>query len=102
MAPPPERPVEPADIARARVAVADIVRQTPVLPSLTLSEHTDAEVVLKAENLQRTGSFKNPGALKKIPPPGAPISRGGTSGAAGTHAGGGAHAARSPAAPYAA
>src|SRR5262249_39926369 len=44
MAPAPGRTVEPADIARARVAVADIVRQTPVLPSLTLSEHTGAEV----------------------------------------------------------
>ena len=44
----------------------DIARRTPVLPSLTLSERTGTEVVLKAENLQRTGSFKIRGALNKL------------------------------------
>ena len=62
----PAQTVSSADIARARAAVADVVRQTPVLPSQTLSDVTGAEVVLKAENLQRTGSFKVRGAVNKI------------------------------------
>jgi threonine dehydratase len=94
MAAAPERTVEPADITRARVAVADIVRQTPVLPSLTLSEHTGADVVLKAENLQRTGSFKIRGALNKLAALGERCSRGVTAGSAGNHAWACAQAAR--------
>src|SRR5919198_4398561 len=93
-APAPERTVEPADIARARTAVADVVRHTPVLPSLTLSERTGAEVVLKAENLQRTGSFKIRGALNKLAALGDRCSRGVTAGSAGNHAWACAQAAR--------
>ncbi len=94
-APAPEHTVEIADIARARVAVADVVRQTPVLPSLTLSERTGAEVVLKAENLQRTGSFKIRGALNKLAALGDRCARGVTAGSAGNHAWACAQAARS-------
>jgi len=47
-----------ADVERARAAVADVVRRTPVLPSATLTERCGTPVVLKAESLQRTGSFK--------------------------------------------
>src|SRR3954451_5326703 len=85
-APAPERTVDAACIARARAAVADVVRQTPVLPSLTLSERTGAEVVLKAENLQRTGSFKIRGALNKLSALGERCARGVTAGSAGNHA----------------
>ena len=56
----------PADIERAREAAADVVRHTPVLPSATLTDSLGAEVVLKAESLQRTGSFKIRGALNKL------------------------------------
>jgi threonine dehydratase len=90
-----ERTVEPADIARARDAVADVARRTPVLPSLTLSERTGAEVVLKAENLQRTGSFKIRGALNKLAALGERCARGVTAGSAGNHAWACAQAARS-------
>ena len=46
--PAPERTVEAADIERARHAVADIARHTPVVPSLTVSRRAGTEVVLKA------------------------------------------------------
>jgi threonine dehydratase len=51
-----------ADIAAARERIAGIARVTPVYPSETLSRLTGREVLLKAENLQRTGSFKLRGA----------------------------------------
>src|SRR4051794_14815074 len=94
-APAPEHTVEIADIARARVAVADVARQTPVLPSLTLSERTGTDVVLKAESLQRTGSFKIRGALNKLAALGDRCARGVTAGSAGNHAWACAQAARS-------
>jgi threonine dehydratase len=94
-APAPEQTVSPADIARARAAVADVARQTPVLPSQTLSDVTGAEVVLKAENLQRTGSFKIRGALAKLSALGERCARGVTAGSAGNHAWACAQAARS-------
>src|SRR3954462_10607125 len=53
-------------IAAARAAGADLVRHTPVLSSRSLSEDCGGTVVLKAENLQRTGSFKLRGALNKL------------------------------------
>jgi threonine dehydratase len=53
-------------VARARAAGADIVRRTPILTSQTISDRTGGRVVLKAENLQRTGSFKLRGALAKL------------------------------------
>jgi threonine dehydratase len=90
-----EQTVEPADIARARDAVADVARHTPVLPSLTLSQRTGADVVLKAENLQRTGSFKIRGALNKLAALGDRCARGVTAGSAGNHAWACAQAARS-------
>jgi threonine dehydratase len=93
-APAPEQTVSPDDIARARAAVADVVRHTPVLPSQTLSDVTGAEVVLKAENLQRTGSFKIRGALAKLAALGERCRRGVTAGSAGNHAWACAQAAR--------
>jgi len=87
--------VEPADVARARRAVADVARHTPVLPSLTLSERTGTDVVLKAESLQRTGSFKIRGALNKLAALGDRCARGVTAGSAGNHAWACAQAARS-------
>jgi threonine dehydratase len=53
-------------IGAARGAGADLVRHTPVLSSRSLSEDCGGTVVLKAENLQRTGSFKLRGALNKL------------------------------------
>ena len=58
--------VDLADIEAARVMTADVAKRTPVITSLTLSEDIGGNVVLKAENLQRTGSFKLRGAINKL------------------------------------
>jgi reactive intermediate/imine deaminase len=55
-----------ADIAAARPAVATIARHTPVLSTRTISERIGGRLMLKAENLQRTGSFKVRGASAKL------------------------------------
>jgi len=82
------------DIARAQAAVADVARHTPVLPSATLSERCGGDVVLKAESLQRTGSFKIRGALNRLAALGDGCARGVVCGSAGNHAQALAHAAR--------
>ncbi len=81
-------------IARAHGAIGDVVRHTPVLPSQTLSERCGAQVVLKAENLQRTGSFKVRGALNKLDAVGDTCLSGVVCGSAGNHAQALAFAAR--------
>jgi threonine dehydratase len=53
-------------IRRAREVVADVARDTQVIESRYLSRTTGGTIALKAENLQRTGSFKLRGALNKI------------------------------------
>lgn len=50
----------------AHRAASEVARQTPVLSSAELSERCGGTVVLKAECLQRTGSFKLRGALEKL------------------------------------
>jgi threonine dehydratase len=82
------------DVRRARGAIADVAKRTPVLPSLTLTEQVGADVTLKAESLQRTGSFKLRGALNKLAALGEDCARGVTAGSAGNHAWALAHAAR--------
>jgi threonine dehydratase len=83
-----------ADVERARAAVCDVVGRTPVLPSQTLSERCGGQIVVKAENLQRTGSFKLRGALNKLATLGAGCERGVVAGSAGNHAWALADAAR--------
>lgn len=51
-----------ADVERARPIVASVVHRTPLLTSRSLGERIGANAYLKAENLQRTGSFKPRGA----------------------------------------
>ena len=58
--------IGPEDIAAARPAVKRVARHTPVLSSRTLSERCGGVVALKAENLQRTGSFKARGTSAKL------------------------------------
>lgn len=70
--------VRPADIVAAREALAGVVRATPVTPSRALGALVegpgsaagqlpgDGPVLLKCENLQRTGSFKIRGAYRRI------------------------------------
>jgi threonine dehydratase len=54
------------DFERARERLDGVARVTPVYSSDTISRLTGREVWLKAENLQRTGSFKIRGAFNKI------------------------------------
>jgi len=54
------------DLERARERVAGIARLTPVYGSETFSRLAGRDVHLKAENLQRTGSFKVRGAVNKL------------------------------------
>lgn len=61
-----DRTIDLSDIVRARDAVATVARVTPVLTSRTFSERCGSTVVLKTENLQRTGSFKIRGAAAKL------------------------------------
>ena len=83
------------DIRRAAAAAVGLVRETPVLSSQTLTERTGAKVALKAENLQRTGSFKLRGALAKIASlDDLECAHGVVAGSAGNHAQAVAYAAR--------
>jgi threonine dehydratase len=54
------------EIERARERLDGIARVTPVYPSETFSRLAGRPVSLKAENLQRTGSFKIRGAYVRI------------------------------------
>jgi threonine dehydratase len=53
-------------VTAAAMRIAGAVERTPMLHSRTLSHLTGAEVWLKFENLQFTGSFKERGALNKL------------------------------------
>ena len=53
-------------IKEAKSTIKDIVKETPLIESVKMSEKTGANVYLKCENLQKTGSFKIRGACNKI------------------------------------
>jgi threonine dehydratase len=55
-----------SDIKEARSRLQGVARATPVYGSETLSRQVGRPVSLKAENLQRTGSFKVRGAVNKL------------------------------------
>lgn len=55
-----------ADILAAAARIAPYIHRTPIVESATLSRATSTRLGLKAENLQRTGSFKARGALNAI------------------------------------
>jgi threonine dehydratase len=55
-----------ADVERARERLAGVARVTPVVRSATFSGIAGRDVWLKAENLQRTGSFKVRGAVNRV------------------------------------
>src|SRR5918992_1850277 len=57
---------EIADIEAARRRLAGIARETPLYHSETFTRLAGRPVLLKAENLQRTGSFKIRGAYNTI------------------------------------
>ncbi len=54
------------DIARARERLRGILKPTPMLRSATLERMLEAEIYLKPENLQKTGSFKLRGAYNRV------------------------------------
>jgi threonine dehydratase len=54
-----------ADIQRARERLRGVAQVTPIHYSETFSLRTGRTVMLKAENLQRTGAFKVRGAVNK-------------------------------------
>ena len=54
------------DVVAAREILRDVISPTPVIYSRALSELVGGTVYLKAENLQRTGSFKIRGGYVRI------------------------------------
>ncbi|HEU0103776.1 MAG TPA: threonine ammonia-lyase [Mycobacteriales bacterium] len=59
-------PVDLADVQAARELLRGVVRTTPLEGSRPLSADVGGPVLLKCENLQRTGSFKLRGAYVRI------------------------------------
>jgi threonine dehydratase len=55
-----------ADVEAAAERIAGRVVRTPALSSETVSHATGAEVVLKLDNLQATGAFKERGAANRL------------------------------------
>jgi threonine dehydratase len=75
-----------ADITAARDVAGAVAKHTPVVSSVSLSDSFGHPVVLKAESLQRTGSFKIRGAMNKLASLGPLAKAGVTAGSAGNHA----------------
>jgi threonine dehydratase len=84
----------PAYISAARERGKGVVLHTPVIPSAYLSQRFGGKIVLKAENLQRTGAFKIRGAMNKLSQLGNAKETGVVAGSAGNHAQGLALAAK--------
>jgi threonine dehydratase len=78
--------ISSAAIDRAAEAGRGVVTHTPVTGSAALSDRCGGDIVLKAENLQRTGSFKIRGAMNKLSALGEGAANGVTAGSAGNHA----------------
>ncbi len=88
-------PVTVQDIEDAAGLIAGQVRATPMLGAGELGRRVGARVLLKAENLQLTGSFKVRGAVNSIRRLPEDALRGGVvAGSAGNHAQAVAYAAR--------
>lgn len=90
-----EMPITREMMIHAREAGLPVVKHTPVTESAAIGDRSGGNVVLKAENLQRTGSFKIRGAMSKLASLGSAASAGVTAGSAGNHAQALAFAARS-------
>jgi threonine dehydratase len=82
------------DPQRAREAIVGAAVHTPTVRSDELSDALGVDVALKAECLQRTGSFKLRGALNKVAALGARAGGGLVTASAGNHARAVAQAAR--------
>ena len=58
--------VEYAEVEAARKRLDGIVKPTPLVTSATLDRMIGARVLIKPENLQKTGSFKIRGAFNRV------------------------------------
>lgn len=84
-----------ADIEKARNRIRDSVYTSPCVHSEILSDKLGCKLYLKLENLQKTGSFKDRGALNKMLQLNKQQKAAGViTASAGNHAQGVAHAAR--------
>ncbi|CAM3165393.1 threonine ammonia-lyase [Streptobacillus felis] len=54
------------DVKKANENIKDAIKRTPLIECPLLSQMTGANIYLKLENLQKTGSFKARGAINKI------------------------------------
>ena len=81
-------------IRAAREVGRGVVEHTPITPSAYLSQQFGGQIILKAENLQRTGAFKIRGAINKLHRLGDLKKHGVVAGSAGNHAAGLAFAAQ--------
>jgi threonine dehydratase len=54
------------DVLKAQTRISDAVKRTPCIYAQVVSEALGANVFLKLENLQNTGSFKERGALNRL------------------------------------
>jgi threonine dehydratase len=82
------------DLEAIRLGSASVVQRTPVFSSAELSRRGGGRVVVKAENLQRTGSFKLRGAFAKLQRSDSRRLRGVVCASAGNHGQAVAYAAR--------
>lgn len=88
-------PLTTADFQAARAIAHPYIHRTPILTSASLSEITGANILLKAELFQRTGSYKIRGPLNVLSKMSAEEkARGIICSSAGNHAQGVAYAAR--------
>ncbi len=85
---------DPVELAAILKRGRDLVKETPVFTSGTLSRRCGGAIRLKAENLQRTGSFKLRGTTAKLAALGDGACRGVVAGSAGNHGQALAYAAR--------
>jgi threonine dehydratase len=82
------------DLRAAREAIADVAVRTPLVAYEDLAPAAGGPVLLKAESLQGSGSFKLRGALAKVAALGQRAAAGLVAASAGNHARAVAHAAR--------
>ena len=62
----PSSPITPERIEEARRRLLGVIRPTPLIHSATLDRLLNANVLLKPENQQKTGSFKIRGAYNRL------------------------------------
>src|ERR1700685_1754842 len=82
------------DVQAARAAIAPVAVRTPLIACDDLAAPAGGPVLLKAESLQGSGSFKLRGALAKLAALGERASGGVVAASAGNHARAVAHASR--------